>query len=483
MVNPISIDQALAVPSPDILALSQGRMSVIITHIDMYSGRAFALYPVNSLLAPLSPENYYKSSFLSKAQPVFSEKNPDLVEVKFWGKCQHCFQLTHPEDLTKLSKLTIWVEDTLKTILQQKQCIFLTALRVYRFHQPIIMSSITDARFIPLPQSITVTETYPILDEENFHRQYAKIKNLEPPNHPELEALDDKISQLMLPESQFLQDHIEIFLGWKSPQLPEISPELNWINDINKLGNRSQEEDTGKSNYQAGTDFENIVKKSLEFLGFTIDYAHKGGAGGLDLFCSQPYPLVGECKAGKKIPNNTAVQLLNLGTLRLKDENLLKQVTKLIIGPGDPTQQLIDAAKVHHIAIINPMTLEKLVKLQTKYPGSVDLIELKKYLQAGQTDEKIQEYIDQIMKKLKLRSHVIQVLKKFPNPKEIAYLKGSYDSSNPTQWLTEKEFQEILIELSSPLAGYLGRIKDDKTEQFYFLRDLIVDDEIGDQTD
>jgi len=58
-------------------------------------------------------------------------------------------------------------------------------------------------------------------------------------------------------------------------------------------GNCSKEIDAGKSNYQAGTDFENIVRLSLEFLGFTIDYAHKGG-GGLDLFCSKPYAQLGK---------------------------------------------------------------------------------------------------------------------------------------------------------------------------------------------
>ena len=139
------------------------------------------------------------------------------------------------------------------------------------------------------------------------------------------------------------------------------------------MGNRTKELDTDKSNYQAGTDFEIVVRDSLEFLGSTTDYAHKGGAGGLDLLCSKPYPLVGECKSGKKIPNDTAVQLLNLGTLRLQDKETLAKATKLIIGPGVPTTQLMDAAKVHGMAIMNPETLEKLVKLQSNYPNSVDL--------------------------------------------------------------------------------------------------------------
>jgi hypothetical protein len=67
-----------------------------------------------------------------------------------------------------------------------------------------------------------------------------------------------------------------------------------------------------KSNVKAGTDFENIVKKSLEFIGFTVDHVHAGGSGGLDLFCSKPFPLIGECKSGKNIPGNTVYELDNL---------------------------------------------------------------------------------------------------------------------------------------------------------------------------
>lgn len=38
--------------------------------------------------------------------------------------------------------------------------------------------------------------------------------------------------------------------------------------------------------------------------------------------------------------------------------------------------------------------------------------------------------------------------------------------------LNSKEISDILIELSSPLMGYLGR--DEKCYRFYFLRDLMV---------
>ncbi|SKB14062.1 conserved hypothetical protein [Planktothrix sp. PCC 11201] len=498
MYNSISLDNALSVPYPDIVALSQGRMITIITHVDMYLGRSFALYPVNTLLNLFPVEEYYKSSFLSTCKTVLDEINFDEVEIKLWGKCHNCSQVNDPEDLTKLSKVTPWTEEGLKALLQQRGNIFLTYLRVYKLPEPITVSSVNSSRFIPLPHSITVTETNPILDDHKFEHLYRKILNRQPPEHPELEELETAIAQFqtnsLSQEEQLglnlLQANIHQLLGWKTSKPANLTNDssLNWINEIAAFGNRSKELDEGKSNYQAGTDFENIVKQSLEFLGFTIDYAHKGGAGGLDLFCSKPYPIVGECKAGKKTPNDTAVQLLNLGTLRLKDEKLFKDAIKLIIGPSEPTQQMNEAAKVHKMTIINPETLEKLVKLQAQYPGSVDLIELKDYFKKkkgdqeewGQMDDNIDKYIKIVFNRLQLRSHIIKVVKDYLNNAQMAEatvsgIHGRYCSNQP-QFLSERELHEILVELSSPLAGYVGRKKaeDWRNDRFYYLRELIV---------
>jgi len=56
-------------------------------------------------------------------------------------------------------------------------------------------------------------------------------------------------------------------LGWAGlPLAKQLSSKLAWITTIADPGNCSKEIDAGKSNYQAGTDFENIVRLSLEFL-------------------------------------------------------------------------------------------------------------------------------------------------------------------------------------------------------------------------
>ena len=262
----------------------------------------------------------------------------------------------------------------------------------------------------------------------------------------------------------------------------ESKANLDWIKSISILGDRSIEQDQGKSNYQAGTDFEDIAKKGLEFLGFTIDYSHKGGSGGLDLLCLKPYPLFGECKAGKSIPNDTVVQLLNLGTIR---SNYLYQkidTVKLIIGSGKPTPQVIEGANVHKMAIMSSMALQKLVELKAKYEGSINLFELKKYLQVGQIDNKIEEYIQKVESEIKLRSYIVQTVKEeqdgnqYPSVTEIRSTYNAKYITDTKQKLSDSIVKDLLIELSSPLAGYLGREKSKGRigDCFYYLRDLPI---------
>ena len=472
MYNSISLDNALSVPYPDIVALSQGRMITIITHIDMYFGRSFALYPVNFLLNLLPLENYYRLSSLLTDKTVLSEINLDKIEVEFWAKCQNCSLLTDPEDLTKLSQLTLWTEEGLKTLLAQRGHIFLTYLRVYKLPQPITISSVNNSRFVPLPYPITVIETNPILDNDHFNKKYENILNRQPPEHPELEELENAIAPLTLthPDAKFLKDRIQTFLGWQPAKPPQIPENLNWIYTINELGTTAE-----GGNYEKGTAFEKIVHQSLNFLGFELDQNAKGGAGGMDLYCTKPYPMVGECKAGQSIPAGATQELIRLGGTHL-GQQLFNQAVKLIIGPGKPTLQVQKSAQEFEISIINPMTLEKLVKLQAQYPGSVNLIELKKYLQAGQIDAKIDEYIEIVVNRLKLRSHIIQLFKKSNQPINLDNVIGAYSFSNPPQPLEREQLKEILIELSSPLTGYLGRTADDR---FYYLRELIVDQSQG----
>lgn len=483
MSQQVSIPTALRLPAPDIEALIKGLMIAAMPRIFVNPGRQFALYPSDTSSNVLLTEQHYRSNFLPTAQKTLAELGSETVSIKAWARCELCQVLDESEPLDFLPHLTIWTKEALQQTLSKQGNIFLAYLRVYRLPQPLEIPVNPNPRFVPLPQPLTVTQATPVLNNTFFEQRCRQMQERQPPLHPELEELQSAIAQLDNPDAQQLNNEIRQFLGWAS-NLPtqRLSSQPAWINTITELGNRTKEQDTEKSNYQAGTDFENVVRDSLEFLGFTIDYSHKGGAGGLDLFCSKPYPLVGECKAGRKIPNTTAVQLLNLGTLRLQSKERFRQAAKLIIGPGEPTKQLEDAAEIQGMAIINPETLEKLVKLQSKYRGSVDLFQLKEYLKPGQADDEVQKYIDLVSREIKLRSHLVQLVKNFLentglDQAGVDALYGAYFGSNPPQPLQLREMHEILIELSSPLTGYLGRIKgsDWQRDRFYYLRDLHVD--------
>jgi len=479
MSQQVSIPIALRLPAPDIEALIKGRMIAAMPRIFINPGRQFALYPCDTSSNVLPTEQHYRSNFLPTAQKSLAELGSETVSIKAWARCELCQVLNEAESFGVLSQLTVWTEEALQKIRSQQGHIFLTYLRVYRLSQPVAIPVNPNPRFVPLPQPLTVTAETPVLSDRIFAQRRHQLENLEPPLHPELEELQSAIAQLAITnhDAEKLNHHIQTFLGWAStPIIKQPDLDLSWISTINDLGTAA----TG-GNYEKGTAFERIVHKSLAFLGFGVDPNAKGGAGGMDLYCTTPYPLVGECKAGKSIPDNTVEELDRIGKRHLGKETY-EQGVKLIIGPGEPTRNLRESAKVSSISIIKPMTLQRLVELQAKYPGSVNLIELKAYLEAGQIDYRLDEYIDKVKSNIKLRSHLVQAVKQLGElgsehqTVEIRVQYNAVFAKETSSKLNDSAVHNLLIELSSPLTGYLGRVKgSDGSDRFYFLRNLSID--------
>ncbi|MBD2137122.1 DUF1802 family protein [Anabaena sp. FACHB-1237] len=512
MNKSFSISTVLCLPVPDIEALIQGRIIVALPKSFLHSGKTFAFYPVE--MSTVEINKYYRTNFLPIAKTAWekfhqagillqpeqlnlikTQKQLQLplsqnnVLIKAWARCEFCRTLDKTEPLDILSQLTIWKAERFEEILQKHPHFFLAYLRVHHLDKPLEIPSIPNiqqklGKFAPLPHNISVSESKPLLSDQIFIQRKQQLQNRQPPLHPELEELQGVLLPMAKnnPAVQLLEQEIRVFLGWSNqPGKNSLDPDLSWIKTIAPLGNRSIEFEEKKSNYQAGTDFENISRQSLEFLGFQVENAYKGGAGGLDLYCSQPYPLVCECKAGRSITDRAVEELDRIGKRHLQENYL--QAVRLIIGPGEPTKQLketlIKSAKLSQTSVIKAMTLQKLVELKAKYPGAIDLMELKQYLEPGQIDDKINEYIDQVKKEIKLRSHIIQVVKKHlektdSKDAKVSELITAYLYQDPPQNLDDQELYNILIELSSPLTGYLGRIKADswQNEHFYYLRDL-----------
>ncbi|MBC6434149.1 DUF1802 family protein [Nostoc sp. HG1] len=488
MSDSVVLDTALCLPASDIEALIQGRMIATMSRIFINLGRQFALYPTNISINLQPYEQYYCSSLLPIAQTALAQIGCDKVVVKAWARCEGC-KMYPSESLDTLSQLTVWTKEALQRSLGQRPHIFLAYLRVYLLPQSLeILLQSQNRQFRPLNPSLIVSEAKPVLTDRTFTQRKHQLEKLEPALHPELEELQSAIASLSIsqPAAKQLDEDIKVFLGWSSDKLiKQPDQNLAWINNIAKLGDRSIELEEKKSNYQAGTDFENIARQSLEFLGFKVENAYKGGAGGLDLFCSKPYPIVCECKAGRLIPSGTVEELIKLGGMHLGADQFLDSA-KLVMGPGNPSADILKAAQKWKVSIINAMTLQKLVQLKAKYPGAINLVELQQYLEPGQIDYKIDEYIDKAEREIKLRSHIITVVKELSeqdNQSSKATHQGftvtetrvHYNATHNPR-LNDEDVHDLLIELSSPLTGYLGRIKSSNlnSDRFYFLRDLPI---------
>jgi len=437
IIQSIDIPNALRLDSQAVDSLMKGDIIAAIPRTFTNAGRTFALYP--------------------------DQPDAETVTISAWARCEHCDIVDNSKPLDIISHYTAIPIQRLQEIITERGSFFLIYLRVYRLSKPITVPARSQGQYVALPDRLKVDDSLPVLSDQDFARSKRKLEDLEPP-----ESLDAQIQRLL--------NEVE------NKHKAEFFKNTSWIETISTLGDRSIELEEKKNTYQAGTDFENIAKQGLEFLGFTIDESHKGGAGGLDLFCSKPYPLTGECKAGKSIPNHTVEELIRLGGTHLGVEGFISLSAKLVIGAGNPTNPMLDAAYQWKVSIIKAMTLQKLVELKAKYDGAIDLFELKKYLQSGQIDNKIDEYIQKVESEIKLRSQIVQIVKEEQDETQdvsVTEIRSTYNAKYvkfPEPKLIDSVVKDLLIELSSPLAGYLGRVKGngEKGDRFYYLRDLPI---------
>ena len=482
----IQIMNGIQLPAFDVEMLALGKLIVVPFKQFQPEGKASWLYPCQQLPNNLSLEEYYQPEYLAKARNSWAKYSTYPIHLKFWARCEYQWRINNPEQkdiLPKIAQSTIWNLTALENIFQQQKVLKLLILRVYHLSKPCIVNTPTDTGSFYWTKSEDIISNanendISVVSDSSFSQRKSLILSGNISPYQNIEALQFKCENISETNRDIenLNHDIKQFLGWYSvPPIPKLDKSLDWIKTITTLGDRSIEKDDTISNYQAGTNFEIVTRKSFNFLGFKVEEDHKGGAGGLDLYCSQPYSLVCECKAGKSIPHNTVGELDRIGKRHLQENYL--QAVRLIIGPGEPTKNLKESAQISKVSIIKAMTLQKLVELKAKYPGAINLIELKQYLEPGQIDDKINEYIAKIEKEIKLRSHLVQLIKKADKKVGIEYIEGVYDVSNPPQTILNiQEMHDILIELSSPLTGYLGRIKEDdwKKDRFYYLRDLPI---------
>jgi Domain of unknown function (DUF1802) len=445
----ITLTSALILSDRDYSYLVIGRNITWVTSFFMPVGQSFALTSVS-----LSP--------------------PSII---FWGECTQCQSIDSIDDLPQLAQLINWDLDRLKAQFQSQQIILVACIRIYQLSQPIEIKPSKTSGFIPLYPTIIANKSNPVIPENIFQRRKLELTDLSMPKHWELIQLEEILTKSALfTLVEPLVHKIHQFLGWRSSPKLISDQDLSWVTNIANIGNSSD-----------GNNFEKIIRKSLILLGFenslnnsqvSLNPDATGGAGGLDFYCDFPYSVVGECKASKtdSVPSDTPAQLVRLGLKILGEQ--YHHCIKILMVSGKLTAQANMTAQGNQMNVIRPETLQKLVQLQIDYPGSIDLLALKPYLTSepfGEAaDDKINMFITNIHSKLQLRSNIIELVKTSlersgKDLDSVAALYSAFTFSQNKHKLSQQQFRDILVELSSPLTGYLGKSED---EQFYFLRSL-----------
>lgn len=459
-ISSYSIANALHLLSVNLDLLAQGRSIAVFPWVFMMPGQAFAL--------------------------TTTEHPSTVKHPNYWARCESCKSIDTAADLQLLQQIVPGSEEILDRHFTSRKFVFVALLRVYCLPVEIEVLPVRVGDFSLLKQSMVVNTLQPVISDRIFTKRQQQLNNLSPSVYPQIEALQQQLlgSTPNLQIDAFDRD-LRIFLEWEQPaQTHQISTNLNWIEKISEVGNSSD-----------GNEFEKLVRRSCLQLGFTnslnnikasLDPDATGGAGGIDVYCNRPFSLVGECKASKheSVSNTVSAQLIHLGITHL-GKATFDRSAKIIFAAGSLTSHAQQAAVQTQMNVMTPTTLQRLVTLKSRYPGSIDLRELEQCLKqepfGEDSDLKVNKYIDSIEQKIQNLVHIISTLKNYLESQpfqEVGIDKFHvvFDLYHPLQKYSEEELYHMMIELSSPLSGHLGRVKghDWKSDRFYFLRDLMI---------
>ncbi|PZO56336.1 MAG: hypothetical protein DCF15_08920 [Phormidesmis priestleyi] len=516
------ITTALCLPALDIEALLQGRMIVAMSE-SFRNPAKILLCAVQPDLDLAPPEERYSDDFLnavsSNRVQMRSPTSPSLtipplsiplLSTYAWAEAGACRIYNVPYDLAAIAKLTAWSESYLKTLVQARCRIFLLPLRVHRFTRPIELASpsVTANKagyYIDLSIPVSTEDAWPILDLESFEKRQQQLFDLVPPLHPELEAFQTALVSVRENSlgAMSLDRDLRYFLGWSCAQETYLyDSDLVWIQQIAQTGLHKSSHDfkvlacqslskLGFSNFAHNPEESTVSAVNLadSLITHSTDGAISDRTESTVIFCDQPYALIGKCKAGERgrVASTLTAKLIQFGQAYLSPLQYERSV-KLIVAAGTISNLATQAAQEHKMNVIHPNTLQRLTELQAQHPGSIDLLKLKPCLQTAPfgeaADAKINQFIDDILQQLALRATVIRVVKRgLSNTSEesvgvesIYALCAVGESNENLNQFTQAQIYELLIELSSPLVGCLGRLKDDQgRDRFYFLRELHVE--------
>ncbi len=498
-MSAIALTTALCLPIQDVEALLQGRTVAAISNTFRNPSRFF-LCPIETDLTTARLENRYHASFLKSLKPApktsrkASQKTnaSDAITIHAWARCKTCRIFSEHDNLAALSSLTAWTAEYLHELVQERHKIYVTFLQVHRFDQAIELA-IDPAEanrigtYVKVPGSWSDQSAHSLLSDATFAQRQKQLIQLTPSPHFELHDLQAELVTLRENNlgAMALDRDLRYLLNWSRAEETQMyDSDLVWIQQISQAGNIGNTDD-----------FEKLVHKSFFKLGFS-NFVHDLGLkrdDGVDVYCETPYAVIGKCKADKQgNVSNLVLEPLAIAGIALFQQQQIAPPLKIIFAAGPFTEHAQKSAIKNKMNVIRPDTLQRLTELKARFPGAIDLLRLKQCLQQAPygeaADEKINQFIDETFHQLKVRSAVIQAVKiclERTDQESIGRdpICAAYASlaSFGLSTLSVKEMHDILIELSSPVAGYLGRIQAGSDgsgtgrELFYFLKELCVD--------
>lgn len=505
-----ALSTALCLPALDIEALLQGRTIAAISSTFRNPSR-FLLFPVDLPLRIGQLEARYQAQFLSSFKATYTAvEEADTVMVQAWAKCKTCRIFGERDNLAALSALTAWTPEYLHELVQERHKIFVLFLQVHRFADPLklVMPRIESdqiSTYISVPGSWSDQGAMPLLDQETFGSRQKQLIKLTPPLHVELQALQ----RALVFEREYslgamaLDRDIRYLLGWSRAEETQMyDSDLSWIQQVASGGNSDDK-----------AEFQELVRRCLVKLGFTcyepaFESSADDAASEIDklgLCCQSPYVLFAKCEANQpsaftsRSADSAAAHFQQVETSHQKREGLevsesesygdsAKTSVRVIFSALPLTERAQQTTKRNRINVIRPETLQRLTEVKARYPGAVDLIKLKECLQTvpyGEAaDERVIQFVEETLFRLKIRATVIKAVKvclERTGQESVGTdtVCGAYATISTLELprLSVGEMQDILVELSSPLAGYLGRDRASNGRAlFYFLRELNVED-------
>ncbi|MEO0519093.1 MAG: DUF1802 family protein [Cyanobacteria bacterium P01_A01_bin.116] len=495
-----ALTTALCLPSLDIDALLQGRTIVAISN-SFQNPSHFLLCPVEVPLDEAQLATRYHTGFLNSLKPARLTAGLDAIKIHAWAKSKTCRIYSQQDDLAALSNLTAWSTDYLHQLTQTRHQLFVLFLQVHRFDQPIelMLNQLAEDKignYIQVDGTWSDQQALPILSNETFAQRQKQLIKLSHPNHSELEPLQTELVPLRENSlgAMSLDRDLRYLLGWsRSEETYLYDSDLAWIQQISQVGRSTSE-----------LDYRKLVRNSLLKLGFVnlvcdvvsdanlsdSNPARATNVVGFDVYGDDPYTLVGKCSADGSalIPQTLTSQFIHVGNTLL-GRDLFESAVKILFVAGPLDHNTEQATRGNKMNIMRPETLQRLTELKAQHPGAIDLLKLKACLQSApfgeDSDAKVNQFINGTLEQLRLRSALIQSVKTYLESTDqeaigldtvcSAYAMSS-ESNLPS--LSMGEIHDLLMELSSPLAGYLGRKKaDNSRDVFYFLRELCIEDD------